>query len=132
MNAFVVEMENRPGELARLAEAVADKAINITAIGAAASGSSGAIGFLTNDEEGTRQALDQVGIAYRSVELVSAALEDRPGTLAQAARRLADAGVNIELLLGTGTSGSRVTVVFGVDDASAARQALGELASVEA
>jgi hypothetical protein len=132
MNAFVVEMENRPGELARLAEAIADKGINITAIGAATSGSTGGIGFLTNDEEGTRQALDQVGLAYRSVELVAAALEDRPGTLAQAARRLADAGVNIELLLATGMSASRVTMAFGVDDASAARQALGELASVEA
>ena len=132
MNAFVVELPNRPGELARLAEAVADKGINITSISAAGSGTGGAIGFVTNDMDGTRQALDQAGITYRSVELVAAALEDRPGTLAQAARRLADAGVNIDLLLPTGMSGSRVTVAFGVDDASAARQALGELASVEA
>jgi hypothetical protein len=131
MNAFVVEMENRPGELARLAEALADKGINITSISAAGSGSSGAIGFVTNDEQATRDALDQAGITYRQVELVAAALEDRPGTLAQAARRIADAGVNIELLIPTGMTGSRVTVAFGVDDAVAARQALGELASVQ-
>lgn len=132
MNAFVVEMENRPGELARLAEALAEKGINITSISAAGSGSGGAIGFVTNDEAGTQDALDRAGITYRQLDLVAAALEDRPGTLAQAARRLADAGVNIELLMPTGMSGSRVTVAFGVDDAMAARQALGELASVEA
>ncbi|MGH2427872.1 MAG: ACT domain-containing protein [Candidatus Limnocylindria bacterium] len=127
MNAFVVELDNRPGELARLAELCADKGINIIAISAAATGSSGAIGIATNDEAGTRSALDAASISYREIELVSAGLEDRPGTLAQATRRLADAGVNIELVMATGRSGSRVDVAFGVDDATKAREALGEM-----
>ena len=132
MNAFVIELENTPGGLAKVAEAIAERGINITGISAAGSGQSGAIGLVTNDEDGTRQALDQAGITYRTLELVAAQLQDRPGTLAQAARRLADAGVNIELVLPTGMTGSTINVALGVSDASAATRALGELAEVKA
>lgn len=130
MNAFIVELENRPGELARVAEALADRGINIVGISAAAaSGSSGGIGITTNDADGTTTALDTAGIGYRQVEMVSVGLEDRAGTLAEAARRLADAGVNVELVMATGRSGNRVDVGFGVDDAATARAVLGDLVS---
>ena len=132
MNAFVIELENTPGGLAKVAEAIAERGINITGISAAGSGQTCAIGLVTNDEDGTRQALDKAGITYRTLELVAAQLQDRPGTLAQAARRLADAGVNIELVLPTGMTGSTINVAFGVSDASAATRALGELAEVKA
>lgn len=132
MNAFVIELDNKPGGLAKVAEAIAERGINITGISAAASGQTGAIGLVTNDEDGTRQALDRAGIAYRSIQLVGAQLQDRPGTLAEAARRLADAGVNVELLLPTEMTGSTISVVFGVDDAAAASRALGELAEAKA
>ena len=132
MNAFVIELENTPGGLAKVAEAIAERGINITGISAAGSGQTGAIGLVTNDEDGTRQALDKAGITYRTLELVAAQLQDRPGTLAQATRRLADAGVNIELVLPTGMTGSSINVAFGVCDASAATRALGELAEVKA
>jgi hypothetical protein len=132
MNAFVIQLENKPGGLAKVAEAIAERGINITGISAAGSGDSGAIGLVTNDEDGTGQALDRAGITYRTLQLVAAQLQDRPGTLADAARRLADAGVNVELVLPTGMSGSTINVAFGVDDAAAASRALGELAEVKA
>jgi hypothetical protein len=73
--------------------------------------------------------LDAKGIEHRDVEIVSASLEDRPGTLGAAARRLADRGINIEVILPTGMQGNRISVAFGVDDAAGAREALGELAA---
>jgi len=57
---------------------------------------------------------------------VPASLENRPGTLAEAARRLASAGVNIEAAMPTGMSGNNVTVAFATSDPAKARQALGE------
>jgi hypothetical protein len=130
MKAFVVELDNRPGELARLADALAERGINITAIGAVAAGTTAGLGLTTNDDASTRTALDGAGIIYRELDLVAASLEDKPGTLADAARRLADAGVNIELLLDTGRSGNRIDMAIGVDNVAAARQALGDLARV--
>jgi hypothetical protein len=131
MNVLIVEMENRPGELAKVAEALADRGINITGVGAAgSSGGKSAIAILTNDESGATTALERAGIGFRATPVVAATLEDRPGTLALAARRLADAGVNIEAVVPTGRSGSGITVGIGVDDAAKAEAALGELAGV--
>jgi hypothetical protein len=132
MNAFIVELQNKPGELARLAEAIAQKGINITALAGSTVGDQGAISILTNDEAGTRSAIQGIGCTFREIELVSASLEDRPGTLAMAARRLGDAGVNIESLFATGMDGGKITMAIGVTDAAAARSALGELAAVGA
>src|SRR5205823_10068186 len=130
VRAFIVELQNRPGGLAALAEAIAERGINITNLAGVTCGGSGSVGLLTNDEASTKTVLDAGSFSYRQIDLISAALEDKPGTLGAAARRLADAGVNIELLLPTGMEGGKFSVAFGVDNAAAAQQALGELATV--
>ena len=129
MRAFIVELENIPGSLAAVAEAVAAGGINIEGVAGLALGDKGAVAVITGDESGTRGALDAASLRYREVELVNAALDNQPGTLGTAARRLADAGVNVELLAPTGMEGGKVSVAFGVGDAAAARRALGDLAT---
>jgi hypothetical protein len=123
MRAFIVSLDNRPGTLADLGEALGQRGINITGIAGSTWEGNGAAAIITNDDSGAKAALDEAGLAYRESELVSADLADRPGTLGEAARRLANAGVNIELILPTGMQ----TVAFGVDNAASAREALGEL-----
>ena len=130
MRAFIVELQNNPGSLATVAEAIAERGINITGVTGATCGGSGSLGIITNDEASTKAVLDGGSFSYRQIDLISAALEDKPGTLGAAARRLADAGVNIELLLPTGMEGGKFSVAFGVDNAAAAQQALGELVTV--
>ena len=129
MRAFIVELQNSPGSLATITEAIAERGINITNVVGATCGGSGSLGLITNDEAATRSVLDGASSKYREIDLVSAALDDRPGTLADAARKLADAGVNIELLLPTGMEGGKISVAIGVDNVSAAQQALGELST---
>jgi len=129
MRAFIVELPNTPGSLASLTEAIAERGINITGVAGATCGGSGSVGLITNDEASTSSVLDGGSFSFRQIDLVSAALDDRPGTLAAAARRLADAGVNVEFLLPTGMEGGKISVAFGVENASAAQEALGELAS---
>jgi hypothetical protein len=126
VNAFIVELLNKPGELARITEAIAQKGIDITSFSGATSGDTGSVALLTNDEAGTRSAIQAGGFKVREIEVVPTSLENRPGTLAEAARRLADAGVNIEAALPTGMSGNNVIVAFATSDPAKARQALGE------
>jgi hypothetical protein len=109
MNAFIVDGQNKPGELGRLAGTLADRGINITAISAATCGSTGSVALITNDEAGARSALQGSGFKFREIEAVSTGLEDRPGSLAEAARSLGEAGINIEALLPTGMAGNKVT-----------------------
>jgi hypothetical protein len=132
MNAFIITLDNRPGALADIASAIAEKGINIAGVAGATEGSTGTIALVTNDEAGTISALEGAGARFRQVALASAALEDKPGVLADAARRLADAGVNIEAIFPTGMDAGKITVAFGVDNVEAAMTALGQLTGASA
>jgi hypothetical protein len=126
VNAFIVELTNKAGELARVAEAIAEKGIDITGFAGATSGASGAVVFITNDETATRRALEAARCTVREIEIVPTALEAKPGSLAAAARRLADAGVNIEAAMPIGMTGDKVTVAFATSDPAKARTVLGD------
>ena len=121
MNAFIINGRDQPGELARVAEAVAERGINITSISCIAWDGVGAIALTTNDEAGTRSILAQKGFESREIELVPVSLEDKPGALAGVTRKLADAGINIELLLPMGMRDGRVTVAFATSDPAKTR-----------
>ena len=125
MKAFVVSLENKPGELARVSAAVANKGINITTGAGIAWGGSGAVGLLTQDETGTREALREAGVEFRECDTLDVPLEDRPGSLAEMSRRLAEAGVNVEFAVPAQFAGGRTTLVLGVEDAEVARKVLG-------
>ncbi len=126
MNAFIVDLTNKPGELARVSEAIAQKGINILGFSGVTCGDSGSIVLMTNDEAGTRSVLSAAGCASREVELVVASLAHQPGTLAAIARKLADAGVNIEAALPTGMDGGNINIAFATGDPAKAREAIGD------
>jgi hypothetical protein len=132
MRAFIVRLDNQPGTLAALGEALGGRGINIAGVAGTTWEGSGAIGLLTNNDASTKALLDERGIAYRDVEVVSAGLDDRPGSLGAAARLLADRGINVELVMPIGMQANRITVAFGVDDPGGAREALGDLAATGA
>jgi hypothetical protein len=126
MNAFIIELADKPGALASVAEAIAQKGINITGFAGATSGGSGTAILITNDEAGTRSALATTGAKVREVELVTVGLENKPGALAEITRKLADAGINLEASLPTGMAGNTVHVAFATNDPAKARQVLGD------
>jgi hypothetical protein len=129
MFGFLVECANRPGEIARVTQAIAEKGVNITASCSLAWGDHGAIGVVTSEAESTREALEATGMTFHEYELVSFRIPDRPGTLAEASQGLASAGVDIEFLVPTGYSGGEVSLAIGVDNVPLARQALSQVAA---
>ena len=129
MIGFLVECANKPGEIARVSRAIAEKDVNITASCSLAWGEKGAIGFITTDDVTTRQALADIGMTVHEYELVNFRIPDRPGTLADVSERLASAGVDIEFLVTTDISGGEVAMAAGVDNVPLARQALSKVAA---
>jgi hypothetical protein len=121
MNAFIVDLKNKPGEFAKVADALANKGINISGFAGVTAGDTGAVVLVAEDESGTREALNQGQWTYRSVELVTGSFADKPGTLAAAAHALADAGINVEAALPIGMGGGMVQVAFATDNPSKAR-----------
>ena len=127
MNTFIVDLKNKPSELAKVAEAIAQKGIDITGFSGSTCGESGTLALITNDEAGTRRALTEGQWKFRTIELVEASLANRPGSLAEVARRLAKAGVNIEAAFPTGMAGANAHVVFDTDNPEKAREALRQV-----
>jgi hypothetical protein len=132
MNTFIVDLKHRPGELAKLAESIAAKGIDITSFSGVTCGDSGSVALVTNDEAGTRRALQDAGFHAREIELVTASLPNVPGALAEVARKLANAGINIEAALPTGMTGSNVSIAFATDQPAKAKTIVSERVAVGA
>lgn len=123
MQAFILESANRPGEFARQAEAIATRDINVAAI-ALGIGTRGGAAFLARDESGVRSALSTAGLTYHEVPVLTIWLEDKPGTAAKTAKKLADAGVNIELFAPVDYTDGKATIAIGVDKIEEAKRVL--------
>jgi hypothetical protein len=124
MQVFLVDLKNKPGELARVTEAIAAKGVNITGISGATCSDSGRAAVMTSDDATTRSALMDSSFKYTEMEATDTALRHEPGSLAKAARRLADADINVEALLPIGMEGNEIHVAFVTTDAAKARQIL--------
>jgi len=124
MHAFLVELENKPGELARVTEAIAAKGIDINGVSGSTCGSSGSVALMTDNDAATKTALGDAGVKFREMEVTQAAVGVAPGSLAKVCRRLAEGGVNIEAMMPTGMEGNHVMIAFVTGDPAKARQIL--------
>jgi hypothetical protein len=124
MKAFLVELENKPGELARVTEAIAAKGINLEGASGTVCDNSGRLAIVTKDDAGTRSALEEARVSFKEVEATETSLPHAPGGLAKVARRLADAGINIEALFPTGMQGQSISVAIVTDQPAKAKEVL--------
>ncbi len=120
-----VWVDDRPGVLAEIAEALAGKKVNLCAVNAWVEDGKGVIRLVADKHAAAKKALAAQGWKTEESEAVEITLADKPGALAQAARRLGDAGINIEYVYaGSAGSAKQVNVYLGVADVQAALKAL--------
>jgi hypothetical protein len=119
---LMIEVNNEPGALAKVAAAIGDAGVNISAATCTAPGARAELHVLVKHGEAAKHALATAGVTVTSErEVVVVEAPDRPGVLADLARKVAEAGVNIDLVYVA--SGSRV--VFGAQDLDRLKAALG-------
>jgi hypothetical protein len=119
MKDLAIALENRPGALAEMGEALGRAGVSIEGGGAWVVDGRGAAHFLFVDGTAARQALEAAGIqvvAEREV-VVQRLRQGTPGQLGLLTRRMADAGVNIEVLY----SDHDHQLILVVDDPARAR-----------
>ena len=83
MSAFTVELDNQPGELARLCEDMADSGGGLL-LCAATHRDSGVVAFLADDEAAAQSVLDAAGIGYQLRPAVTVMVANQPGAGAAA------------------------------------------------
>jgi hypothetical protein len=118
---LVIDIENTPGALAKVAAAISDAGVNIAAATCLGPGERAELHILVPHAEAARHALAISHVAVtREREVVVVDVEDRPGVLADLARRISAAGVDLDLVY----VATRDRVVFGASDIDALRAAL--------
>jgi hypothetical protein len=100
MKDLTVALQNRPGALAEMGETLGRAGVSIEGGGAFVVNGYGAAHFLFKDGGAARRALEAVGIRVLEERDVLAQRLDQtePGQLGKISRRMAEAGVNIEVL----------------------------------
>src|SRR2546429_8880222 len=118
---LAIELENTPGALARVAAAISDAGVNIAAATCIGSGERAELHILVPHAEAARHslAISQLAVT-REREVVVVDVEDRSGVLADLTRKIARAGVDLDLVY----VATRNRVVFGAADIAALRAAL--------
>ena len=124
MTEFSVRLANRPGMLAKLAQTLADANVNIEALAAFGFDEEGIVRLIVDDADIARRALREAGLSATEREVLTTVLEDRPGSLAQMAQELADAGVNIDAVYLLRTNSMGLEFAIAVDETDLARQRL--------
>src|SRR3954464_15560806 len=120
---LVIDVDNTPGALAEVAAAISDAGVNISAATCIGSGQKAELHILVPHAEAVKHMLaisHRVSIS-REREVVVVDVEDRPGVLADLTRKIARAGVDLDLVY----IATRNRVVFGAPDLDALRAALG-------
>jgi hypothetical protein len=124
MRDFAIHVSDRPGEIARVANALARKDVNIKSIAGMGFKNEGIIRVIADDVEAARSALRESNIRFEESELATVLLENKAGELAGVAAKLANAGLNLHALYVIGLDGDLVELALAVDDAKKAKKAL--------
>ena len=115
---LTIQMEDRPGILAKCCQSLAEHNVNILALQTAEG--KGVVRMVVDNITNARKALDSQHLSYTENDVVQLKLPNRPGELGRAASRLGEANINIEhAYSGLDTNNSPV-LFFGVRDISQA------------
>ena len=112
-----VFLANRPGVVAHVCAALAERDINIRAMTVLDTVDIGTMRMVVDDVDGAKEALDGSGAAYVEVPVISIPIPNVEGGFARIARTLAGAHVNIEYFYATAAPDSKYTLgIFRVSD----------------
>ena len=118
---LVIDIENAPGALAQVATAISDAGVNIAAATCLGPGERAELHILVPHAEAAKHALAISHLAVtREREVVVINVQDRPGVLADLTRKIARAGVDLDLLY----VATRNRIVFGSPDLPGLKAAL--------
>jgi hypothetical protein len=122
-----IQLTNHPGDLARVAQALARRGVNIKALAGISIGGGVAMArILPDDITVARSALEAANIRFTEGEVHLVLLENKSGVLANVTHRLGEAGVNLEAIYVTGIADDLVELAIVSDNPKKAKKVLDE------
>jgi len=134
MKEFTIRLDDRPGTLGQLCQALADQKVNILAFQSfPLENGKSSVRFVLDNPGTAKTVLDGRRAEYTETEVAQVRLANRPGELARTASRLGLAGININYgYCGAGPDGNATFLIFGVADAGKAAKVIDQAAAAGA
>ena len=126
---LTIRMDNRPGSLAKVCGALADRGVNIVALQSIPSEKTILVCIVVDNLVAAEAVLDGKGITYTEGEVAQIMLPHGPGQLARAASKLGEANININYAYcGVEPITNAPLVIFGVTEVGLAATILDQAA----
>ncbi len=120
-----VFLPNKPGELARVIDAIARAKVNLLALTVVDSAEHGVIRIVTDHIDLLRDVFKQLNLNVTETDVLLVDLSNKPGALAQVVGLLAEAKVNINYAYVTsGAPGGRTSGILKVNDVKTAMKVI--------
>jgi hypothetical protein len=118
-----VFLENKPGVLAEVCRTLAEHGVNIRGMSISDTVDHAVVRLIVNDPQKAIHILGEHGALVVETDVLAVKLQDKPGELAELARKFAQAEVNIEYAYGS-SDDTQATVFFRVSDTAKATAVL--------
>jgi hypothetical protein len=128
-----IQLENRPGTLARVCKALNERKVNIIAFQAGTAERRSQVHLVVDNPSSAKSVLDAEGLTHTVNEIAQVALPNRAGELARVAAQLAEANINIDYAYAGLEPGTNAPLAFfGVAEAGRAAKVLDQAAAAAA
>ena len=125
-----IQLENKPGTLAKLCNALAGRKVNIVAFQASTAERRSQVHLVVDNLAAAKTVLGAEGLTFTENDVAQLALPNRPGELARVAGRLGEANININYAYSGMEPGTNAPLLFfGVAEVSRAAQLLDQVVS---
>jgi hypothetical protein len=121
-----IQLTNHPGDLARVAQALGRRGVNIKALAGLSMGPMAFARILPDDIVAARAALEAANIRFTEGEVHVVLLENKAGEVANVASRLGEAGINLEAIYITGIAGDLIELALVSDNPKKTKKILEE------
>ena len=117
LKQIVISIENSPGRLCEVTEALGKAGINLRALNLVDTGAFGQLRLLVSDVAKARRILMKMQIPAFINEVVAAEIADKPGSLASVLRPLRDANISVIFMYAfIGFSSDHAVMIFRFSD----------------
>lgn len=124
MREFVMRLAHRPGEMARVTNALSLYGVNIKSVAAMTFGDQALLRLIPDNAESARSALRADNISFEENETAIVLLENRAGELTAVAAKLAEAGVNLQAAYLVGIADDLIELAIVSDNIKKAKRVL--------
>ena len=122
MRDFAIRLTHRPGELARVTNALSLVGVNIKSMAAMTFDDQALLRLIPDDVEATRNVLKNDNIRFEESELLNVLVENRAGELTEVASRLEQAGLDIQAIYVVGLVDDLIELAISVDNIKKAKK----------